>query len=360
MQSLVVDNVSHSFASASVRAVDSVSLGVAKSELIALLGPSGCGKTTLLRMIAGFVSTQEGSIFLNGRDITTEPPHRRNTGMVFQSYALFPHMTVGENVAFGLKMRAVPEAEQRGRVEEALRLVRLDEMIDRYPRQLSGGQQQRVAIARALVIQPEVFLLDEPLSNLDAKLRYSVGLEIRALQQRLELTTVFVTHDQTEALALADRLVLMDGGRIIQSGTAAELYARPANTFVANFLGRANLLQGRVRDKTSFATDDGLIVNCAPHDFAVGASAVLCVRPEQIAIAPSGPAAANTFVGTVETATYLGSITEATVRLSDTPTRIVVHHQNRDGASVPLQVGMACSVAWLPQSGLVLDCGSHA
>jgi putative spermidine/putrescine transport system ATP-binding protein len=355
MQSLVVDNVSHSFTS--VRAVDSVSLGVAKSELIALLGPSGCGKTTLLRMIAGFVPTLEGSILLNGRDITTEPPHRRNTGMVFQNYALFPHMTVAENVAFGLKMRAVPAAAQRGRVEEALRLVRLDTMIDRYPRQLSGGQQQRVAIARALVIQPEVFLLDEPLSNLDAKLRYSVGLEIRALQQRLELTTVFVTHDQTEALALADRLVLMDGGRVIQSGTASDLYARPANTFVANFLGRANLLPGRVRDKGNFITDDGLSINCAAHDFASGSSTVLCVRPEQITISASAPSAANSFVGTVEAATYLGSITEATVRLSDTPTRITVHHQNRDGAAVPLQVGMPCSVAWLPQSGLVLDRG---
>jgi putative spermidine/putrescine transport system ATP-binding protein len=266
---------------------------------------------------------------------------------------------VAETVVFGLKMRAVPAEEQKSRVVEALRLVRLGEMMDRYPRQLSGGQQQRVAIARSLVIRPEVFLLDEPLSNLDAKLRYSVGLEIRALQQSLGLTTVFVTHDQTEALALADRLVLMDHGRVVQAGTASELYARPVNTFVANFLGRANLLAGRVRDKASFASDDGLTIACAAHALAAGTASVLCVRPEQITLSAPVSDGVNRFSGRVESMTYLGSITEATVRLDNSPVTLVVHHQNRDGVAALPQIGQACSVMWLPQSGLVLDRGTH-
>src|SRR5918998_2311126 len=202
-----------------VAAVRDFSFTVQQGEFVALLGPSGCGKTTTLRMIAGFIPVTSGRITIGAKDVTHVPPHRRNTGMVFQGYALFPHMTVAQNVAFGLEMRKVPKAEAASRVEEALRLVRLEGYGERYPRQLSGRQQQRVAQARALVVQPEVFLLDEPLSNLDAKLRHDVRIEIRQLQRKLGLTTVFVTHDQEEALTVADRLIVMNKGEIEQIGT---------------------------------------------------------------------------------------------------------------------------------------------
>ncbi len=205
-------------------AVDRVDLVVAEGELVALLGPSGCGKTTTLRMVAGFVAPSAGRVLVGGADVTRAPPYGRDTAMVFQGYALFPHMTVAENVGFGLEMRSVPRADRTSRVREALRLVRLEGLEERRPSQLSGGQQQRVALARALVVNPSVFLLDEPLSNLDARLRAEVRVEIRALQQRLGLTTLFVTHDQEEALTMSDRLVVMDRGRVRQTGTPQELY----------------------------------------------------------------------------------------------------------------------------------------
>ena len=210
-------------------AVDRVDLDMAQGELVALLGPSGCGKTTTLRMVAGFVLPSAGRVLIGGQDVSRAPPYARDTGMVFQGYALFPHMTVADNVGFGLEMRRVGRAERATRIAEALRLVRLDGLAERRPAQLSGGQQQRVALARALVVNPSVFLLDEPLSNLDARLRAEVRVEIRALQQRLGLTTLFVTHDQEEALTMADRLVVMDRGRVRQTGSPEELYERPDN-----------------------------------------------------------------------------------------------------------------------------------
>ncbi len=227
MASLTLDGLTKRYGDNAV--VKSVSLDVRDGEFLVLLGPSGCGKTTTLRMIAGFVPPSGGSIRIGEKDITTLPPWKRNAGLVFQSYALFPHMTVNENVAFGLDMRKVDKAERDPRVAEALRLVRLEGFGERYPRQLSGGQQQRVALARALVIRPDVLLLDEPLSNLDAKLRLEVRLEIRALQQQLGLTTVMVTHDQEEALTMADRLVVMSDGKVRQVGTQSDLYERPAD-----------------------------------------------------------------------------------------------------------------------------------
>jgi ABC-type Fe3+/spermidine/putrescine transport system ATPase subunit len=228
-------------------AVENVTLDVPQGEFLVLLGPSGCGKTTTLRMIAGFVQPSGGAIRIGPRDVTDLPPWKRNTGMVFQSYALFPHMSVAANVGFGLEMRKVPKAEIAPRVAEALRLVRLDRYSERYPRELSGGQQQRVALARALAIRPDVLLLDEPLSNLDAKLREEVRIEIRELQQRLGLTTVMVTHDQEEALTVADRLVVMAEGRVRQIGTQQDLYERPADRFVASFVGRSTFLEGEAR-----------------------------------------------------------------------------------------------------------------
>ena len=210
------------------KAADDVSLDIADGEFLVLLGPSGCGKTTTLRIVAGFIEPTSGSVRLGDRDITGLPPWKRNTGLVFQSYALFPHMTVAENIAFGLEMRKMPKAEMAPKITEALRLVRLDHLSDRLPRQLSGGQQQRVALARALVFRPDVLLLDEPLSNLDAKLRQDVRVEIRELQRKLGLTTAMVTHDQEEALTMADRLVVMSEGRVRQIGSQQDLYERPA------------------------------------------------------------------------------------------------------------------------------------
>src|SRR2546430_7675055 len=227
-------------------AVDRLSLTVDKGEFVSLLGPSGCGKTTTLQMIAGFVEPSAGTILLAGRDLTTIKPAARGLGIVFQSYALFPHMTAAENIAFGLEMRRVAKAEQTRRVEDVLALVGLTGLSDRYPRRMSGGQQQRVALARALVIRPDVLLLDEPLSNLDAKLREEVRIEIRELQRQLGLTTIMVTHDQEEALTVADRLVVMAAGEIRQIGRPTEIYQSPATAFVADFLGKINVLPATV------------------------------------------------------------------------------------------------------------------
>src|SRR4051812_16458264 len=239
-------------------AVKDVSLQVADGEFVVLLGPSGCGKTTTLRMVAGFIEPTAGQVRLGGGGVTLLPPWKRNTGMVFQSYALFPHLTVAQNVAFGLEMRKLPKDDIGKRVEEALALVRLSGFGARLPRQLSGGQQQRVALARALAIRPDVLLLDEPLSNLDAKLRQEVRVEIRELQRQLGLTTVMVTHDQEEALTMADRLVVMNEGIVHQVGSQRDLYERPADRFVAGFVGRTTFLTGTVESPGRFRTDGGL------------------------------------------------------------------------------------------------------
>src|SRR5579871_6982782 len=260
-------------------AVRDFSLEIAEGEFLVLLGPSGCGKTTTLRMIAGFVEPSAGRIRFGARDVTDLPPYRRNTGLVFQGYALFPHLTVFENVAFGLRMRKLEKAAIAERTTEALRLVRLEPLAHRMPRQLSGGQQQRVALARALVIEPEILLLDEPLSNLDAKLREEVRLEIRQLQRRLGLTTVMVTHDQEEALSVADRLVVMREGEIQQIGTQRELYDGPSNAFVADFIGRTNFFSGSIGAEGRFRTESGLSIALAA---AAPAARLLAVRPERI------------------------------------------------------------------------------
>jgi putative spermidine/putrescine transport system ATP-binding protein len=249
-------------------AVHDVSLDVRDGEFVVLLGPSGCGKTTTLRMIAGFLAPTSGRVRIGDKDVTTLPPWKRNAGMVFQSYALFPHLTVAENVAFGLEMRKLPQSDIPERVAEALRLVRLEGLAERLPRQLSGGQQQRVALARALVIRPDVLLLDEPLSNLDAKLRETVRVEIRELQRQLGSTTVMVTHDQEEALIMADRLVVMSEGSVRQIGSQRDLYERPADRFVAGFVGRSNLLPGKVVGPGKFQTEGGVAIACA--DGALG------------------------------------------------------------------------------------------
>ncbi len=284
-------------------AVSDFSLEIADGELVAFLGPSGCGKTTTLRMIAGFLDPSAGRILIGDDDVTSVPVHKRNTGMVFQRYALFPHMTVAHNVSFGLEMRKVPAIERDRRMNLALDMVRLTEFKDRYPRQLSGGQQQRVAIARALAIEPKVFLLDEPLSNLDAKLRLEVREDIRALQQRLGLTTIFVTHDQEEALAISDRMAIMHDGRVQQVGTPQDLYEKPTNLFVADFLGKMNFFSGRQSGEGQFTTQDGLQLKVST---VTTDTVTIGVRPERIELSTES-ASDNSVPVTLKSYAFLGS-----------------------------------------------------
>ncbi len=263
--------------------VDGLNLTVAEGEFVSLLGPSGCGKTTTLQMIGGFVRPDGGRIDLGGQDLTAMPANKRGLGMVFQSYALFPHMTAAQNVSYGLEVRNVGRAERQERVEKALALVGLAQYGGRYPRQMSGGQQQRVALARALVIEPRVLLLDEPLSNLDASLREEMQVELRRIQQQTGTTTILVTHDQTEAMALSDRIVLMRGGKIEQVGAPEEVYSRPDTRFVANFLGKTNLF-------AATATDGQIVLKDQSWAAPTGAAGpvTVAVRPEKVSVADTG------------------------------------------------------------------------
>jgi putative spermidine/putrescine transport system ATP-binding protein len=286
---------------------------------------------------------------LGDRDITMLPPWKRNTGLVFQSYALFPHMSVAENIAFGLEMRQMPKAEMAPKITEALRLVRLDHLADRLPRQLSGGQQQRVALARALVFRPDVLLLDEPLSNLDAKLRQDVRVEIRELQRKLGLTTVMVTHDQEEALTMADRLVVMSEGKIRQIGSQQDLYERPAEKFVADFVGRSTFIDGRMDGPGRFVSAGGLVVAC---EGSGAGNASLALRPERLALTSvAAPAMDNRFAGSVEFISYLGSQVDLHVRLSPQE-RVIVQIQNRPEQPLP-GIGEQVHVGWSKSTGRV-------
>src|SRR5215208_6997511 len=284
MAHLDLDRVSKQFGAQTV--VDDFSLAVGKGEFVSFLGPSGCGKTTTLQMIAGFLDPSRGAIRLEGKDLAAIHPAKRGLGIVFQSYALFPHMTAAENVAFGLEMRRVPRAECRERVRAVLAMVGLAGYEDRYPRRMSGGQQQRVALARALVIRPNVLLLDEPLSNLDAKLREGMQIELRELQRQLGLTTIMVTHDQEEALTVADRLVVMADGEIRQIGSQRDLYERPADRFVAGFVGHSTFLDGRVTAPGEFESVGGLRLKCRT-DGVLGPAA-LALRPERLTLDAAG------------------------------------------------------------------------
>ena len=318
-----------------------ISLDVAEGEFVVLLGPSGCGKTTTLRMIAGFVEPTAGTIRIGGQDVTYLPPWRRNTGLVFQNYALFPHLTVAGNVAFGLEMRKIGKAEAAQKVRDALALVRLDHLAERLPRQLSGGQQQRVALARALVFRPDILLLDEPLSNLDAKLRQEVRVEIRNLQQRLGITTVMVTHDQEEALTMSDRLVVMNEGSVRQVGSQRDLYERPADSFVAGFVGRSSFIRGTMAGDT-LTSEGGLSVKCAR---SIPGPAMLALRPERVWVGPEPLADLdNSFPGTVTFVSYLGSLTDIHVRMSEAD-EVIAQVPNQDGSVLPT-VGDSVHVGW--------------
>jgi len=289
-----IERVSFSYGTTPI--LREVSLSIARGEFFAFLGPSGSGKTTLLRLIAGFGAPDAGRILIGGRDATREAPWARNVGLVFQNYALWPHMSVGQNVAFGLERRRVPRAEREKRVRAALDLVGLANLIDRRPAQLSGGQQQRVAIARTLAIEPDVLLLDEPLSNLDAGLRAGVRAELVALQRRLGLTTILVTHDQEEANAAADRMAVLNDGRVLQVGSPPELYDRPASRFVAGFLGTANLVDGEVRDGAFHAA--ALVLPLAEP--ASPGPATLALRPQALSLVREGKATLSARIADME------------------------------------------------------------
>jgi putative spermidine/putrescine transport system ATP-binding protein len=298
----------------SVRAVDALDLAVHEGEVLALLGPSGCGKTTTLNLVAGFVPPTAGRVIIDGEDVTGRPPHLRGLGVVFQSYALFPHLSVHENVAFGLRERRLPAAEIERRVAEALALVRLDRAGRQRPGELSGGMQQRVALARALVYRPRVLLLDEPLAALDRKLREGMRDELRAIQRAVGITTIFVTHDQAEALGLADRLAVMNHGRIEQLGAPREVYERPATRFVADFLGASTVLRGRAvaGDRVAIA---GATLHVTGGAWRPGSDVEVAIRPERVSLV-SGPGA-NVVEARIDGLVYQGAQTEVTARLTD-------------------------------------------
>jgi putative spermidine/putrescine transport system ATP-binding protein len=351
MARLEIDRVSKHYGD--VIAVRDLTLDVADGELVVLLGPSGCGKTTTLRIVAGFAEPTSGVVRLGDRDVTRLPPWKRNAGLVFQSYALFPHLSVARNVAFGLEMRKVEASQMQRRVADALRLVRLEHLSERLPRQLSGGQQQRVALARALAFYPDVLLLDEPLSNLDAKLRAEVRVEIRELQKRLGLTTVMVTHDQEEALTMADRLVVMNDGTVRQVGTQKELYERPSDRFVAGFVGRSTFIEGEIEAPGRFRSAGGLAIACKE---AAAGPATLALRPERIVFTPEPLASMdNSLPGVVEFVSYLGATIDMHVRISPNE-RVIVQVSNRESGLVPT-VGGRVFVAW-PAEGSIVFAGA--
>ncbi|MGJ5750174.1 ABC transporter ATP-binding protein [Streptomyces puniciscabiei] len=315
-------------------ALDGLDLTVRPGEFLALLGPSGCGKTTALRMLAGFEHPDSGAVLVDGEDVTHVPAHRRDAGMVFQSYSLFPHLNAVDNVAFGLRMRGVRTAERRARAAELLELVGLADKGERYPHQLSGGQQQRIALARALALRPRVLLLDEPLSALDAKVRLTLREEIRRLQQELGITTLFVTHDQEEALSVADRVAVMRAGRLEQCAEPAELYGRPATAFVAEFVGTMSRIPGELKDGTVEVLGQRLPADGEVPDGAVD----VLVRPEAVRVRPDEQGSAR-----IVATAFLGAVVRVTVRLADgteAKADLPAHEATGLGAGAPVGVSL--------------------
>ena len=329
-----------------VTAVTDFSLTVEQGEFVSLLGPSGCGKTTTLHMIAGFVPVSAGKIRLDGRDITHAKPNSRGLGIVFQSYALFPHMTVAENVGFGLEMQRVSRAERATRIAEALSLVHLEAYAARYPRELSGGQRQRVALARAIVIRPPILLLDEPLSNLDAKLREEMQFELRAIQRRLGTTTIMVTHDQTEAFSISDRVVVMEAGRITQVDAPYRIYEHPRTRFISHFVGKTNLLEARVTQagRAGRAAIGGqLFAVDLPVQMVADAPVALAIRPEKLRLTEAG---SGRIGGTVASRYFLGSQWLYHV---DTPLGMLLAVLPNDG-SIPHEEGESVGIDWADEA----------
>jgi spermidine/putrescine ABC transporter ATP-binding subunit len=326
-------------------ALGGVSIHFKEGELFGLLGPSGSGKTTLLRAIAGFVTLDEGSVLIDGQDISGVPVHLRNIGMMFQNYALFPHLSVADNVAFGLEVRSLPKAEVQERVRAALGMVRLTGLEQRRPKQLSGGQQQRVALARALVTRPKVLLLDEPLGALDKHLRQEMQIELRRIQRAVGITTIFVTHDQEEALTLSDRIAIFDSGRIVQEGAPMEVYERPRSKFAAGFLGEANFLHGTIESVSggmaTIALDNGDRAQCAVPGGAVGQSVTLALRPEKISF-DGAAGGINRARGKVTDVVFSGNST--TYRVAVGERSMTLFRQNLSGN--PLAPGAEVTLSW--------------
>ncbi|WP_341947122.1 ABC transporter ATP-binding protein [Microbacterium sp. LWH11-1.2] len=340
------------------KAVDGFSLSVEPGQFVTLLGPSGCGKTTTLRMIAGFETPTGGDILIDGRSVVSVAPNKRPMSMVFQSYALFPHLNVQDNVGFGLTARHASKIERKRRVDAVMELMGIAQYAVRYPHELSGGQQQRVALARAVVMEPSILLFDEPLSNLDAKLRVRMREEIRGLQQRLGITSVFVTHDQSEAMTMSDIVVVMKDGRIRQVGTPQDIYHRPADTFVASFLGTANFLDAVIDnveevDGASFATmsigSQTVIVPCA-DDVVAGESTKVLIRSENLhIISPEASAGGHAFPGTIRSTSFDGSITRYTV---DTLQGVL--HGQAPGTETPIGLGASVRCVYDPSDAWVV------
>lgn len=355
METLCIQDVYKSYGEVSV--LKGINISVKKGEFISLLGPSGCGKTTLLRIIAGLTDATEGKILVEGNDVGKLPPFKRNNGMVFQNYALFPHMTVYENIAFGLKMRHLPKKEVRDRVQQGLSMIHLEDLGARYPKELSGGQQQRVALVRALVLNPTLLLLDEPLCNLDAKLRKEMRIEIRKLQQKLKVTTIFVTHDQEEALSMSDRIAVMNAGRLEQVGTPSDLYEHPHTRFVAGFIGNTNLLSCR-----SSGNSEGflsLLYGDCPIQVSVPSMTpfpqgeiLFSVRPEKIFLSPPDVSGVNRIPCRIMTKAYLGPMIR--VIMQDPQGHEITADVSSNSDAALFREGESVSACWETESGQII------
>lgn len=342
-----------------VIAVDNINIDIAQNEFFALLGPSGCGKTTLLRMISGLETPTEGQIIIGGQDMALTPPNKRPTNMVFQSYAVFPHMTVEDNVAYGLRVTGVPEEETKRRTAEALEMVKLSHLAKRKPDQMSGGQRQRVALARALVKRPKVLLLDEPLSALDAKLRDDMRMELTRLQETVGITFIIVTHDQDEALSMASRIAVIDKGAVQQIATPSELYEQPATRFVADFIGKVNLIDAKVLSRSGKSISceaKGLGKLTFDTDKTCGDTVAVAVRPEKLKISKAEPKAAGLIkvAGKVRDVAYYGDTSHIVVSIKGGPDlQVNVQNDSRTGGS-GVERGQAIWVSWMPDDSLVL------
>jgi len=337
-----------------VVAVNHVTLSIKENEFFSLLGPSGCGKTTTLRIIAGLEDPDEGTVKLRGKIVNDLPPYRRNVGMVFQNLALFPHMTVFDNIAFGLKMRKVPKAEIKRRVMEMLRITRMEGLENRKIHQLSGGQQQRVAIARALIIEPDVLLLDEPLGALDLKIRLAMQVELKRIQREVGTTFVYVTHDQGEALSMSDRIAVMKDGKVQQIGTPMEIYERPKTRFVADFIGEANLIEGKCTAPGVF--ESNLLptsVKVVEEPEFVGKKVFLSVRPERIAVGEEAKKLENQMEGTVESYIYQGSAVLIHVRIDDKTLMKVRVPATSEVVNI-LESGKPITIGWKKENGILV------